>query len=147
MADQTMYHQGNQRVFAGGTLWTLLLPPANRNIVKNQGRERRSTSTSVQMVHTHTHLLLLSHSEIHHIQISLSFLCCRDLGQEPRPCRAVNRTLHAPYLTILAISQQPDKVKCRILNADILIWTYHISECLGCGWSTWLRRSLAISST
>ena len=75
-----------------------------------------------------SHTQLLSHNEIHHIQISLSFLCCRDLGQEPRPCRAVNRTLHAPYLTILTISQQPDKVKCRILKAYILIRTYIISQ-------------------
>ena len=29
MADQAMYHQGNQSVFVGGRLWTLLPPPAN----------------------------------------------------------------------------------------------------------------------
>ena len=28
MADQAMYHQGNQSVFVGGRLWTLLPPPA-----------------------------------------------------------------------------------------------------------------------
>lgn len=34
----------------------------------------------------------------------------------------------APYLTILTISQQPDKIKCRILKAYILIRTYIISQ-------------------
>ena len=28
MADQAMYHQGDQSVFVGGRLWTLLPPPA-----------------------------------------------------------------------------------------------------------------------
>ena len=28
MADQAMYHHGNQSVFVGGRLWTLLPPPA-----------------------------------------------------------------------------------------------------------------------
>ena len=28
MAEQAMYHQGNQSVFVGGRLWTLLPPPA-----------------------------------------------------------------------------------------------------------------------
>ena len=28
VADQAMYHQGNQSVFVGGRLWTLLPPPA-----------------------------------------------------------------------------------------------------------------------
>ena len=30
MADQAMYHQGNQSVFVGGRLWNLLPPPARR---------------------------------------------------------------------------------------------------------------------
>ena len=47
MADQAMYHQGNQSVFVGGRLWTLLPPPANE--------KNNRSFTSVQMFHTHTH--------------------------------------------------------------------------------------------
>ena len=43
-----MYHQGNQSVFVGGRLWTLLPPPA----LKIQMR----SFTSIQMFHTHTPL-------------------------------------------------------------------------------------------
>ena len=48
MADQAMYRQGNQSVFVGGRLWTLLPPPANKNTSRS--------FTSVQMFHTHTQL-------------------------------------------------------------------------------------------
>ena len=49
MADQAVYHQGNQGVFVGGRLWTLLPPPA---VFKNLGLEvlrlfRRCTHTYI----------------------------------------------------------------------------------------------------
>ena len=57
MADQAMYHQGNQSVFVGGRLWTLLPPPAymSRKVLKNT-KQTEGSFTSVQMVHTHASL-------------------------------------------------------------------------------------------
>ena len=59
MADQAMYHQGNQSVFVGGRLWTLLPPPANdiEEWFKHYGNENHHSSktgsfTSLQMFHT-----------------------------------------------------------------------------------------------
>ena len=53
MADQAMYHQGNQSVFVGGRLWTLLPPPA---LFEKGRREKKKEGsfTSIQMLHTHT---------------------------------------------------------------------------------------------
>ena len=61
MADQAMYHQGNQSVFVGGRLWTLLPPPAymSRKVLKNT-KQTEGNFTSVQMVHTHTNKIATS---------------------------------------------------------------------------------------
>ena len=69
MADQAMYHQGNQSVFVGGRLWTLLPPPAymSRKVLKNT-KQTEGSFTSVQMVHTHTHHL--SHTTLSHTTLS-----------------------------------------------------------------------------
>ena len=48
MADQAMYHQGDQSVFVGGRLRALLAPAA---IWK---KENCRSFTSIQMLHTHT---------------------------------------------------------------------------------------------
>ena len=57
MADQVMYHQGNQSVFVGGRLWTLLPPLHESEIMNNNktAQKPKRSFTSVQMVHTHTH--------------------------------------------------------------------------------------------
>ena len=66
MADQAMYHQGNQSVFVGGRLWTLLPPPAymSRKVLKNT-KQTEGSFTSVQMVHTHT----IFHTQLCHTQL------------------------------------------------------------------------------
>ena len=58
-----MYHQGNQSVFVGDRLWTLLPPPANdiEEWFKHYGNENHYLSktgsfTSLQMFHTHASL-------------------------------------------------------------------------------------------
>ena len=48
MADQAMYHEGDQSVFVGGRLWALLAPAA---IWK---KENCRSFTSIQMLHAHT---------------------------------------------------------------------------------------------
>ena len=53
MADQAMYHQGNQSVFVGGRLWTLLPPPATKNLNLEVLHLYRCV-THTQLVHTHT---------------------------------------------------------------------------------------------
>ena len=40
MADQAMYHQGDQSVFVGGRLWTLLPPPAT--VFQNQEETKQN---------------------------------------------------------------------------------------------------------
>ena len=56
MADQAMYHQGNQSVFVGGRLWTLLPPPALRlERERTEGRKREKFYIYLDVTHTHTH--------------------------------------------------------------------------------------------
>jgi len=57
MADQAMYHQGNQSVFVGGRLWTLLPPPAEINY----GELIHENHEKIEVLHlfrcvTHTHM-------------------------------------------------------------------------------------------
>ena len=47
MADQAMYHQGNQSVFVGGRLWTLLPPPALGLKGRGQKEEKERSFTSI----------------------------------------------------------------------------------------------------
>ena len=55
MADQAMYHQGNQSVFVGGRLWTLLPPPALRlERERTEGRKREKFYIYLDVTHTHT---------------------------------------------------------------------------------------------
>ena len=51
MADQAMYHQGNQSVFVGGRLWNLLPPPARRK----EKRKKASFYIYSDVTHTRTH--------------------------------------------------------------------------------------------
>ena len=53
MADQAMYHQGNQSVFVGGRLWTLLPPPALRlERERTEGRKREKFYIYLDVTHT-----------------------------------------------------------------------------------------------
>ena len=55
MADQAMYHQGNQSVFVGGRLWTLLPPPAlGLKRKRTEGRKREKFYIYLDVTHTHT---------------------------------------------------------------------------------------------
>ena len=54
LADQAMYHQGNQSVFVGGRLWTLLPPPAN----KVENSEQSNEVLHLYRWSTHTHTML-----------------------------------------------------------------------------------------
>ena len=77
MADQAMYHQGNQSVFVGGRLWTLLPPPAENceeTLVEScretkpanlEKREDGTGFTSIEMVHTHTPAFTRFHTHTH----------------------------------------------------------------------------------
>ena len=54
MADQAMYHQGNQSVFVGGRLWTLLPPPAlGLKRKRTEGRKREKFYIYLDVTHTH----------------------------------------------------------------------------------------------
>ena len=56
MADQAMYHQGNQSVFVGGRLWTLLPPPAlllRLERERTEGRKREKFYIYLDVTHTH----------------------------------------------------------------------------------------------
>jgi len=53
MADQAMYHQGNQSVFVGGRLWTLLPPPAL--LKRERKEERKGEKFYIYSDVTHTH--------------------------------------------------------------------------------------------
>ena len=53
MADQAMYHQGNQSVFVGGRLWTLLSPPAL--LKRERKEERKGEKFYIYSDVTHTH--------------------------------------------------------------------------------------------
>ena len=56
MADQAMYHQGNQSVFVGGRLWTLLPPPALKLELereRTEGRKREKFYIYSDVTHTH----------------------------------------------------------------------------------------------
>ena len=53
MADQAMYHQGNQSVFVGGRLWTLLPPPAlGLKRKRTEGRKREKFYIYLDVTHT-----------------------------------------------------------------------------------------------
>ena len=53
MADQAMYHQGNQSVFVGGRLWTLLPPPALFRKGED-GRKKKREVLHLFRCYTHT---------------------------------------------------------------------------------------------
>ena len=54
MADQAMYHQGNQSVIVGGRLWTLLPPPAlGLKRKRTEGRKREKFYIYLDVTHTH----------------------------------------------------------------------------------------------
>ena len=48
MADQAMYHQGNQSVFVGGRLWTLLPPPAEKAVTMLKKEPLQHTGRGVE---------------------------------------------------------------------------------------------------
>jgi hypothetical protein len=53
MADQAMYRQGNQSVFVGGSLWTLLPPPAlGLKRKRTEGRKREKFYIYLDVTHT-----------------------------------------------------------------------------------------------
>ena len=57
MADQAMYHQGNQSVVVGGRLWTLLPPPAlllRLERERTEGRKREKFYIYLDVTHTHS---------------------------------------------------------------------------------------------
>jgi hypothetical protein len=79
MADQAMYHQGNQSVFVGGRLWTLLPPPANivQNLVdtkQNHQLNKRKFYICADGPHTHTPKILV------HKKTVFTFVNCSKAG-------------------------------------------------------------------
>ena len=59
MADQAMCHQGNQSVFVGGRLWTLLPPPAL--LKRERKEEREGEKFYIYSDVTHTHNVYIFH--------------------------------------------------------------------------------------
>ena len=70
MADQAMYHQGNQSVFVGGRLWTL--PPPCKHKVENSEQSNEVLHLYRWSTHTHVGDFPRIQGKFHYIRMKIT---------------------------------------------------------------------------